>query len=187
MRVLDVVNFEAAEVAPRTPATGDHCVVLIDDAEDAALAACPFIADGLRAGERVLSWLPPGVCDRIEQSLSREQLARLQLVDAATIYRTPFDAAALVARVVETARAEDSPLRIVGGPMGDPEAVAPLSEWRRYERLGHEACVSEGIAGLCVWERPSMSDECLAMVLRSHSLVHDHDAMRRNPDFVWVP
>jgi hypothetical protein len=186
MRVLDEVSFEAAEAAPRTPAGGDHCVTLVDDYEDAARIACPFIAEGLRSGERVLSWLPHEVCARIEQTLSADELGRLRSVDAADVYGPPFDAAAMVDRVREIARSDPWPLRIVGGPMGDPFALAPLEEWERYETLAHDLCVSEGITGLCVWERPAMPDEMLDMVRRSHALVHRGDAMRRNPDFVWA-
>jgi MEDS: MEthanogen/methylotroph, DcmR Sensory domain len=186
MRVLDEVSFEAAEAAPRTPASGDHCVTLVEDYEDAATVACPFIAEGLRAGERVLSWLPREVCARIEQTLTAEELGRLQLVDSADVYKAPFDAAAMVDRVREISRSEPTPLRIVGGPMGDPAEVAPAEEWERYESLAHELAFSEGITALCVWERPTMPDDVLEMVRRSHALMHREDAMRRNPDFVWA-
>jgi hypothetical protein len=186
IRVLDEVNFEAAEAAPRVPSPGDHCVALVDDYEDAARISCPFIVEGLRNGERVLSWLPREVCSRIEQTLSPDELARLTVVDADEIYAPPFDPAALVDRVREMARAEDRPLRIVGGPMGSPGKVTTLAEWARYERLAHELCHDEDITGMCVWERPALDDEVLELVLRSHSLISRGDRLRRNPDFVWA-
>jgi len=186
MRVLDEVSFSAAIEAARTPAPGDHCVALVEDHADAARVACPFIAEGLCAGERVLVWLPAGVCARIEASLPAEDLNRLELVAAETVYVPPFDAAATVAAVVELARSEPAPLRVVGGPMGDPLDVAPLEEWERYETLAHEACVSEGITALCVWEAPRMPDEVLDIVRRSHGLIRRDDALHRNPDFLWA-
>ena len=70
--------------------------------------------------------------------------------------------------------------------MGDPLEVAPPSEWERYELLAHEACHAEGIAALCVWEAPRMSDELLAIVRRTHTLVARDEGVRRNPDFVWA-
>jgi hypothetical protein len=186
MRVLDEVNFEAAEAAERIASCGDHCVMLVADYEEASHLACPFIRDGLRAGERVLSWLPVEVCDRLEGQLTGDELARLELVDATTIYKAPFNGAELIARVVEFARSGTSPVRIVGGPMGDPIEIAPLEEWRRYETLAHEACVAEGITALCVYEEGTTPDAVLAMARRTHTLIERDDALRRNPDFVWA-
>ena len=186
MRVLEEVSFETAEAAPRTPAVGDHCVTLVEDFDEAARVACRFIVDGLRAGERVMSWLPAGVCSRISATLSADELRRVELVDAATVYKAPFDAAAMVARVVDVARSEPTPLRIVGGPLGDPSEVAGFEEWERYETLAHEACVAEGITALCVWETPPMPDDVLQMVRRTHTLIEHGDELHRNPDLVWA-
>jgi hypothetical protein len=186
MRVLDAVNFGVAEEMSRAIAPGDHCVALTEDADDAERVACSFIEDGLRAGDRVLSWVSADLCPRIEQRLADEDLSRLRIVDSATVYKAPFDGAATVERVVEIARAEPTPLRIVGGPSGDPTKIAPFEEWERYEQVVHAACVDNGIPALCVYEARELPVEMLEMFRRAHPLIDRHDAMHRNPDFVWA-
>ena len=186
LRVLEDHSFSAAQVSPRFPAPGDHCMGIHRGVAEGAALAAAFLEPGLRAGEPTAAQVPDAMREELEQRLPAELSERVRWLEMPDL-RSMEDAAALAASQGDVIRASAKPLWIVVGVAPAIEQQIDARERERYERLMHEQVVEHGAVALCLYDASVAASDQIEAGRASHPLVADRSGVHRNPDFRWRP
>ena len=177
---LSAARFSAS-VEPRTRDQLAHRALIYD--KDAAFLAATvdFVREGLDIGEQVLAVTTSRNAELLARALGRQADA-VEFRDANDWYLLPSHTLLSYERYIE--QADSRRVRIIGEVAWDGEAVAPMSEWVRYEAALNVAFATQPATIFCPYDVRELPEAFVRDARRTHPEVHDGKALALSPGYV---
>jgi anti-sigma regulatory factor (Ser/Thr protein kinase) len=158
-----------------------HETAFYDSAEQFLGVIVPFFADGLAAGEPVISAFAPG-----NQSLVRDVFGTgsgIRFLDGGEHYSRPATAIRGYQALFGEYVTRGAPQIRVAGDVPHPGLGAPWDWWARYEAVINHAYHDFPVWGICPYDTRTAPADVVAEVRRTHPHVANAHRHTDNPAF----
>ena len=162
-----------------------HEALVYSSPDELAVAAVPFIREGLSRGEHQLVVLREAGRTILQRALGADA-ARIEFADAVTWYQSPEHAFQQYTRYLDEHLARGAPrVRVVAEVIWpQSSATADVAGWKRYEAGISAALAAVPVSFICTYDTQELPAGIITDARRTHPVLRNADGARPSGHYV---